>query len=366
MNTVFPFGFPSPTAFYLVLYVGTLVVHVLFMNYVLAGSAWVALAGFRRGAAAPPATRTISATVRDWLPFALGLTITAGVAPLLFIQILYRFQFYTANLLLLHRWMAMLPVLILGFYLLYLAKVPWPTSRRWRHPLLVTVIAFLCFGFAAWTWTENHLLSIHGELWRPHWEAQSIFHFEAALIPRLAMWCFGAIPTMATLVGWQLWCARHDGPWAPTEPRRAAVAAVTALAAAALCGGCYCVIGGPAILSAITSPMAMPWLCVAAAGVLIQTIAWLDQARRNRFCPRALGAATAGLLFTITGTTVVRESIRLHAIAIHVDSLYERHADSAAVGGFPVFAAFLVLNAIVIAWCVRVAARAAPPAAASR
>ena len=42
MELPFPFGFPIPTAFYLTLFVVTLVLHVLFMNYVLAGTAWLA------------------------------------------------------------------------------------------------------------------------------------------------------------------------------------------------------------------------------------------------------------------------------------------------------------------------------------
>ena len=41
-DTIFPFGFPLATAFYLTLFVVTLVLHVLFMNFVLAGTAWLA------------------------------------------------------------------------------------------------------------------------------------------------------------------------------------------------------------------------------------------------------------------------------------------------------------------------------------
>ena len=39
MDTLFPFGFPFPTACYLALYVLTLALHAFFMHYVLAGSA---------------------------------------------------------------------------------------------------------------------------------------------------------------------------------------------------------------------------------------------------------------------------------------------------------------------------------------
>ena len=60
--------------------------------------------------------------VRDWLPAVLGLAITTGIAPLLFVQILYKRQFYTANLLLFNRFMLLLPALIVAYYMLYLVK----------------------------------------------------------------------------------------------------------------------------------------------------------------------------------------------------------------------------------------------------
>ena len=42
---MYPFDYPTQTVFYLVLYGATLVLHVLPMNYVLAGSTYLALLG---------------------------------------------------------------------------------------------------------------------------------------------------------------------------------------------------------------------------------------------------------------------------------------------------------------------------------
>ena len=42
MNLPFPFGFPAATQLYLVLLVVTLLVHMVFMHYVLAGTAYLA------------------------------------------------------------------------------------------------------------------------------------------------------------------------------------------------------------------------------------------------------------------------------------------------------------------------------------
>ena len=49
MDIFFPFGYPWPTTFYLTLYVLTLLLHVVPMNYVLAGSTyWAATAFFAK------------------------------------------------------------------------------------------------------------------------------------------------------------------------------------------------------------------------------------------------------------------------------------------------------------------------------
>ena len=45
MDTLFPFGFPWPTAMYLTLFIVTATIYMVFMNYVLAG-AIVLLVGY--------------------------------------------------------------------------------------------------------------------------------------------------------------------------------------------------------------------------------------------------------------------------------------------------------------------------------
>ncbi len=123
MDRMFPFGFESHLSFYLVVYVLTLVVHVFLMAYVLAGSLWLSWVTLFPGSDSIPRTKQpLARILRDWMPFALSGAITAGVAPLLFVQILYRQQFYSANLLLGWRWMVVIPVLVSAFYLLYIVK----------------------------------------------------------------------------------------------------------------------------------------------------------------------------------------------------------------------------------------------------
>src|SRR5579871_3416916 len=170
MDVLFPFGFPAATAFYLAVYLVTLVIHVVFMNYVFAGTAYLAILSVF--APDPPdgaKSNRMALCLKDWMPFMLSAAITAGVAPLLFVQILYRYNFYTANLLLFHRWMAILPVLIVGFYLLYVLKSKAGSAMSLTARALVGCGALACFAFTGWSWTENHLLSLRGqEFWSHH------------------------------------------------------------------------------------------------------------------------------------------------------------------------------------------------------
>ncbi|HTL52054.1 MAG TPA: hypothetical protein VL860_05690 [Planctomycetota bacterium] len=389
MDKIFPCGFPAPTAAYLVLYVVTLVIHVLFMNYVLAGSAVLAIEGLYRwsthGGKTPSPTREL---LRDWLPFALSAAITAGIAPLLFVQILYQRQFYTANLLLEHRWMVILPVLIVGFYLLYLLKSKAIASWKPWQRALTGAVAMLCFWFTAYTWTENHMLSLHDEQWTDFYEQGRFFFWDPQMVPRLTAWVMGAFPTMALLVAWQLRqksrafdsnVAAGTAPeipessmsapqavgsvWHPAsvEPavRTLAVISLLGMAVSAAGGLWYYSLGNAAMQAALLSPLAGPYLIAAAVGSLIQAIGWFAALKTGKLHTGILIAQSAGLLLTLCGMSVAREAIRLSAIPIAM--LYDQHAHASTVGGFPLFILFMVVNALLIAYCIKLA-RPKPPA----
>ncbi len=351
MNTLFPFGFPGPTAFYLVLYVLTLVVHVLFMNYVFAGCGYLAVVSLLPGAGGARAQGSVAVLLRDWMPFVLSAAITAGVAPLLFIQILYPHSFHSANLLLFHRWMAILPVLTTGFYLLYLFKSE--TIDDWPPWALgaVGVGAFAAVAFTGYSWTENHLLSLDAQRWTSFYADQRWFYWSPVLLPRLGTWLVGSIPTLVTAVGWQLcFAARRSEPLRFDEPRRAARLALVGLAGAVLCGVAYYACSDPAVRGQFTGRLVGPYLGLGAAGVLLQAVAWWRQRRRALFARGDLALATAGLLVTVLAMTVVREGLRLQAI--DSTALHGRHAVAAAKGGVVLFGAFLVINTLLMIWAV--------------
>ncbi len=348
MDTLFPFGLPFPTAFYLTLYVATLVVHVVCMNYVLAGAAYLAAVRWRRGSGDDnPAAGLLA----DWMPLMLSVAITAGIAPLLFLQILYRPQFYTANLLLFHRWMAILPVLIVGFYLLYLIRKPatllrWPLLRR-----VLTSVVFVCFAFIGWSWTENHLLSLQSQaVWGDEYARGGLVFWTPGLAARLATWFCGSFPALAVWLLWQLRWTSDEYTRLPIE-RRLVTMALVALALAGLSAGLYALSLPEADRQLLSSKFAGPWLGVALAGVIVQVAGYLRLLSGSPNFGRGLPWATAGILLTTLGVAVVREALRI--TRVDFAALLPQHEDAFGVGGWTVFVVFLILNSVLIAWCIR-------------
>lgn len=374
MDRLLPFGLPGPTAFYLTLYVLTMVVHVVFMNYVLAGAGYLAVTGFRshRHELDQDCPLTLTHVLRDWLPFATSAAITAGVAPLLFVQILYKQNFYTANLLLFHRWMLILPVLILGFYLLYLLKTRWIMMRPPFVHGVVAVGALGCFAFTGLSWTENHLLSTDRASWPGLYERGTMVYYHAQLLPRLGMWAVGAIPTMCLLAAWQLLRLQRCGRViSPGTTRRMARLAIAGILLCVLCGGAYWRCLDAVALGNVVGSLAGPYLLMAVIGLAVQVFAWIDQERLQTFCARALWVCSAGLGLTVLGMTAVREAIRLSTVDI--SALYEQHDEATSKGGLVVFVLFMLLNSALIAFCLRLtrsgrtgAAKAGPGEAGHR
>ncbi|HEX7836093.1 MAG TPA: hypothetical protein VF469_01455, partial [Kofleriaceae bacterium] len=180
----------SIESLWLALYLLTFALHAVFVSYVAAGTGYALVAALR-GGADPIAART-----RDWLPFMLGAGITAGVGPLLFLQLLYQRRFYTANLLMGPRWGAVVPALIVGFYALYLAKA-FEHRRR-----LALGVGAVCFSFVAWSWTELHQVMLDDAGWRAMYAAGERFHRDAAIVPRLAIWLGAMLALFATVAAW--------------------------------------------------------------------------------------------------------------------------------------------------------------------
>lgn len=312
----------SIESLWLALYLATFALHAVFVSYVAVGTAYALVAAIRRSA------DPIAARVRDWLTFMLGAGITAGVGPLLFIQLLYQRRFYTANLLMGPRWGAVVPALIIGFYALYLAKA----SERWRR--LALGAGVLCFAFVAWSWTELHQVMLDDPGWRAMYAAGARFHLELAVLPRLAIWLGAMLALFATVAA-----------WSPAAAERRRLAGI-AIAGLVLCG----VTSAATIAVSRDFDPAHGWTYVLVLAALAAGLGWGWTARRPD--GPGLALATAATAAALVAGSVVREAPRL--------ALIERsRATAAHAGGVVVFAITLAIGVAAIAWIVRTVRRAA-------
>lgn len=360
MNTMFPFGFDLPVMSYLALYLLTLVIHAVFMSYVLAGSVWLAWATVCPGrGAVPRARQPLALVMRDWMPFVLSAAITAAVAPLLFVQVIYRQQFYTANLLLGWRWMVVVPVLIAAFYLLYLLKSRIVNSWSYAWSVAVGIGTAACFVFVAFCWSTNHLLSIETEGWADAYHTGAVVSSISVLLLRLSMWIAGTFAVMPVLTGWQLagrTQARADTPPDHSaEAVRLACIALGGLFGAAALGATYVLQLSGEQQALLTGPAGWPWLVVAGAGAATAVAAWALQLQTRRFGTLSLATATCGTTVLLIGVAFLRELIRLSAVGLRIPVA---NVESAArIGGVGVFLSFTVINVILITVCLRVVSR---------
>ena len=364
MDRMFPFGFESHLSFYLVVYVLTLVVHIFLMAYVLAGSLWLSWVTLFPGADAVPRTnQPLAKILRDWMPFALSGAITAGVAPLLFVQILYRQQFYSANLLLGWRWMVVIPVLVIAFYLLYVVKSK--VVSQWALPvrLGLSVSVAACFLFVAFCWTANHLLSLDATAWPGVYGSGVVVKSPVAVTLRLLTWISGTFPVMSILASWQLrgmrsrtatWdSAISESDWVPlfnSDHRRLGIASIAGLILAALSAVGYWITLPLSVRTSLIEMMGIPWLLIVIAAVLFQIAGWLFQVRRPCICNRWLSVITVAATITLIGVASLREIIRLTQANLNQVTAATKAA--ADVGGFELFVVFTILNIGLIAWCV--------------
>lgn len=349
MMALFPFDLPAHGALYAVLYVASWSVHALLASYVLGGTAYVAAADLLGRERSPNGGLTVGSLLRDWLPFALGVAITAGVAPLLFVQILRKKAFYTANLLLFHGWMALLPVLIAGFYLLYAIKTKWYANNRKRR-WWVSLPALFCMVFTAYSWTQNHLLSLQSqEQWATAYGGDSWEFWNPMAILRMLMWVSGALSVMPVLVAWQLYGAKCRGEMiAQLTPKHLSRLAITAIGCCAAATAGYCAIDRG--WRDLFGRASVAYFALIAFAAFIQLACWIRTMRVGVFSKANLLVATGAAGVTMLSFGAIRECVRIDASQV---DWIEKTRQAAQNGGLLTFLLFGVINAVVIIFLMR-------------
>jgi len=180
-----PAGLPAPIWMLKVLSVLTLSFHLIAMNLLVGGVLLLAYLGRRR------LTDALAGRMYDRLtralPVTMSLTITLGVAPLLFVQVIYGQAFYTSSALMAWPWLKVIPAVIVAYYGLYICQFrPQWVGRfinpiAWLNALLILVVGFL---FAS-NWTLMLVPRVWHSLYdKPGMSGLHLYMGDPSLVPR--------------------------------------------------------------------------------------------------------------------------------------------------------------------------------------
>lgn len=134
-----PDTIPAPWVFFEFLLILTFFAHLVFMNAML-GTAMIALVREMRSQPdAPPPCRDIASK----LPYTIAFAVNFGVAPLLFLQVLYGHFIYTSSILMGAYWLSVIGLLILAYYSAYLYKMAGDLPAAARKRALATSLVLL-------------------------------------------------------------------------------------------------------------------------------------------------------------------------------------------------------------------------------
>lgn len=218
---------PAPILLLKILLLFTFLLHIIPMNIALGGSftAFVTdLLGRKRNS---EHHLRLARSFSKAIPIATAFTITLGIAPLLFLQVLYGQLFYTSSILMAWPWLAVIGLLILGYYGFYLYQYRWERlqgARLWVmlfSAILVFVIGLIYSNNVTLMLTPEKFASMyHANPSGTHWNFS-----EPTLIPRYLHFFVASFAITGLLVvifglgkirtdaAYGRWAIRYGGSW---------------------------------------------------------------------------------------------------------------------------------------------------------
>lgn len=199
---------PLPPIFLQALLMLTFVGHLLLMNVMLGGSCIALVNELRGGRPKDAGVRATPHELSNILTVAVALAVNLGVAPLLFMQVLYGPFLYTSSVLIAWWWIGLSPVLILAYYGLYIYKFRYDKLKGLRVLLLgFSVLLLLGTGFVL---TNNMTLMLTPERWTRYFDAPGGWLLnlgEPTLLPRYLHMVIGALAVgglfVALMASWR-------------------------------------------------------------------------------------------------------------------------------------------------------------------
>ncbi|WP_457565403.1 hypothetical protein [Caldithrix abyssi] len=185
-----PNPIPGPFWLFKLLLMVTFLLHILAMNMMM-GVAVIALAA--KFKIQNEMYQKLYDNLKSKIPNLLPATITLGVAPLLFAQVLYGPYLYTATIISGWVWFSIIILLTVAYYGFYF--VSFKKEEKFKKPILILSVALIMF--IALIYTTNVLLYMQPQYWAEKYFEQPagahLFLDDATLIPRFLHFIIGAL-----------------------------------------------------------------------------------------------------------------------------------------------------------------------------
>ena len=167
----------------------TTFLHFVAMNIML-GTGFIAFSSpFWRGSDVMPLNAHIART----LPYSLAFTINLGVAPLLFLQVLYGQFFYTSSILMAVYWLAIIGLLIASYYAAYVYRLRKDKGGLGRLYIGVSILLLLGVTFL---FNNNISIMQMPEVWTHYFSDRTgwLLNFkDRSLVPRFLHFVASAV-----------------------------------------------------------------------------------------------------------------------------------------------------------------------------
>ena len=201
-----PAGLPAPLWLFHVLLVFTFFLHLLFMNLTLGGTLLAVVAHLKSGGRRDDFRGVLAGRLMAVNNYGISLTITTGVAPLLFIQVIYQQYFYAATILLAPIWFTMLLLLTVGYYAAYLYKFRGAPSRGSGGGVWLSVAAVM-FLVIAMIHVAVNLVHAQPEKWGSLADSSWSVLADPTYWPRLLHFVLAGLGFAALVTAW--WAVRR-------------------------------------------------------------------------------------------------------------------------------------------------------------
>ncbi len=185
-----PDAISVPWGWFYVLLMLTFLLHILVMNAMLGGGIIALISSLRGGEQNTLLGKELS---YKW-PYTIAFAVNMGVAPLLFVQVLYGQFIYTSSVLMAVWWFSIFGLLILAYYGAYIYDFKFDALGRSRIFMLgFSVLILLYIGFL---FSNNMTLMMQPEKWQAYFNNQDgtlLNLSDPSLYPRYLHFVVGSV-----------------------------------------------------------------------------------------------------------------------------------------------------------------------------